>query len=107
MKATQSRTMTMIDDALEEVVKASGATPELLLSDEGMACVMRLVSDLFGGWHGCPVKRCRRARCCQGPDMICQLGGVSRSGASPEQIARVNARMKQIAERHLERRGVW
>lgn len=107
MKATKSRTITMIDDALEQVVKASGATPELLLSDEGMACVMRLVSDLFGNWHGCPVKRCRRARRCKGPDMICQRGGVSRAEASPEEIADVNARMKQIAEWYLERRGVW
>lgn len=107
MKATASRTMHMIDAALEELVRESGATPELLLSDGGKACVMRLVSNLFGDWRGCPVKQCRRARCCQGPDMICQLGGVSRAGASPEEIARVNARMKQIAGWYLERRGVW
>lgn len=107
MKATASRTMQMIDDALEEFVKETGATPELLLSDEGMACVMRLVANLFEDWRGCPVKQCRRARCCQGPDMICQLHGMSRAEASPEEIADVNARMKQIAEWYLERRGVW
>jgi hypothetical protein len=39
--------------------------------------------------------------------MICQLHGMSRAEASPEEIADVNARMKQIAERYLERRGVW
>jgi hypothetical protein len=34
-------------------------------------------------------------------------GLVRESGASPEEIARVNARMKQIAGWYLERRGVW
>lgn len=107
MKATVSRARNRIDNALEEFVEASGATPETLASDEGMACVMRLISDLFGGWRVCPVKQCRRARCCQGPDMICQLSGMSRCDASPEDIARANARTQQLAERHLERFGVW
>ncbi len=107
MKAAASRAMDKIDNALEEFVKVSGATPETLASDERIACVMRLVSDLFGDWRACPVKQCRRARCCQGPDMICQLGGVLHLDASPEEIAHANARMKQLAERHLERCGVW
>lgn len=107
MRATAGRARTRIDNALEDFVNASGATPETLASDEGIACVMRLVSDLFGDWRVCPVKQCRRARGCQGPDMICQLGGVSRFGASPEEIAHANARMKQLAERYLERLGVW
>lgn len=107
MRATASRARTRIDNAVEDFVSASGATPETLVSDEGMACVMRLISDLFGDWRVCPVKQCRRARGCQGPDMICQLGGVSRLNASPEEIARANARMTQLAGRHLERFGVW
>jgi hypothetical protein len=107
MKPTLSRTLKKIDDALAEFVKVSGASPETLVSEEGIACVMRLVSDLFESWQDCPVKLCRRARCCQGPDMICQLDR-SRLNAPPAEIARANARMRRIAERHLAQLdAVW
>ena len=50
-----------------------------LLSEEGIAALMRALSDQYRNWRGCPVKRCRRARRCQGPDMICQLRAPSRT----------------------------
>lgn len=107
MKRTMSRALDKIDDALAEYLKVSGATPEMLMSEEGIACVMRLVSDLFENWQDCPVKRCRRARCCQGPDMICHVDGP-RLNAPPAEIARANARMRRIAEYHVAQLdGVW
>lgn len=84
-------------------------TPEVrdyLLSDEGIAHVMRRLSDALDNWRDCPVKRCRRARCCQGPDMVCQLA-EPRLNAPPEEIADVNARMRLGVARRLERFGVW
>lgn len=79
---------------------------EFFLSDAGIEYLMRGLSDAFGDWRDCPVKRCRRARCCQGPDMVCQLK-EPRLNAPPEDIARVNARMRQVAERQLEKMGIW
>lgn len=38
--------------------------------------------------------------------MVCQLK-EPRLNAPPEEIARVNGRMRQIALRRLERLGVW
>lgn len=83
-------------------------TPEVqeyLLSDEGIEHVMCCLSDAFENWRWCPVKSCRRARCCLGPDMMCQLK-ERRHDASPEEIARANARMRQLAEQRLERLGI-
>lgn len=48
----------------------------------------------------------RRARRCQGPDMVCQLKELSRA-APREELDRVNARMRQIVLQRLERIGVW
>ena len=67
---------------------------------------MRALSDAYENWRDCPVKRCRRARCCQGPDMVCQLK-EPRLNAPPEVLARINAGMRKIVERDLERFGVW
>lgn len=100
-----SRT-TKADDAQDALPEISDATREYLLSDAGIEHFMRALSDAYENWRDCPVKRCRRARCCQGPDMVCQLKEL-RLDAPPEEIARVNARMRQLAERDLERFGVW
>lgn len=76
------------------------------LSDEGIAEVMRALSDRYENFRSCPVKRCRRARRCQGPDMICQLSEPSRSAPRGE-VELVNARMRQIVLQRLEQFGVW
>lgn len=84
-------------------------TPEVrdyLLSDDGIEHIMRQLSDAFENWRGCPVKTCCRARRCQGPDMVCQLGEPRRD-APAEELARANARLREIAVRRLERFGVW
>lgn len=94
------------DDAQDELIEMSDETRDYLLSDAGVERIMRGLSDSYENWRDCPVKRCRRARRCQGPDMVCQLK-EPRLNAPPEEIARVNGRMRQIALRRLERLGVW
>ena len=91
----------------------SGAWPQLtdedrdyFLSEEGIIDVMRALSDECGNFRRCPVKRCRRARRCQGPDMICQLKEPSRTAPRGD-VAAVNARMRQIVLRRLEQLGIW
>lgn len=106
MKATTRRALDRIDDALADYLKISGAAPETLASEDGIAFTMRLMSDLSENWQDCPVKRCRRARCCQGPDMVCQLDGFPRLNAPPAEIARANARMRRVAVWHLEGFGL-
>jgi hypothetical protein len=96
---------TQIDDMQDELPEISDTTREYLLSDAGIEHFMRALSDACENWRDCPVKRCRRARGCQGPDMICQLR-EPRLNAPPEEIARVNMRMRQLAERRLERIGI-
>lgn len=107
MKATTHRMLERMDDALADCLKLSDVAPETLASEEGIAFMMRLASDVHENWQDCPVKRCRRARNCQGPDMICQLHGLPRLDAPLEEIAHANARMRQVVERQLERFGVW
>ena len=68
--------------------------------------LMRDLSDAFGDWRACPAPRCRRARCCQGPDMICQLGGGPCLNASREDLATANRRARAIVEGWLDRFGV-
>jgi hypothetical protein len=97
---------TQTDDTQDEIPEMSDATRAYLLSDAGIEHFMRALSDAYENWRDCPVKRCRRARCCQGPDMVCQLK-EPRLNAPPEEIARVNAAVRKIAERDLERFGVW
>lgn len=97
------RTMQQSDDALPEF---SDEERDYLLSDAGIEHQMRKLSDSYQNWRDCPVKRCRRARRCQGPDMVCQLKEPRRN-APHEEIARVNARMRQIVVQRLERLGVW
>lgn len=92
-----------IDDALAE---APGDLREFLLTGDGVEQLMREVSDAFQNWRGCPAKSCRRARSCQGPDMMCQLREPRRLNAPPEEIAHANARMRQLVERRLERFGI-
>ena len=106
MKATTRRALDRIDDALADYLKISGAAPETLASEDGIAFTMRLMSDVSENWQDCPVKRCRRARCCQGPDMVCQLEGFPRLGAPPAEIALANARMWRVAVWHLEGFGL-
>lgn len=84
----------------------TGEERDYWLSEEGIAEMMRALSDQCENWRRCPVKRCRRARCCQGPDMICQLKEPSRT-APREDIAAIHARMRQIVLRRLERQGIW
>jgi hypothetical protein len=93
--------------------KDGGARPQLtdedrdyFQSDDGIIDVMRALSDRYRNFRRCPVKRCRRARRCQGPDMICQLREPSRTAPRAD-VADINARMRQIALRRLERLGVW
>ncbi len=57
-------------------------------------------------WRLCPVRRCRRARGCQGPDMICQLREGPRFHAPQAEIAHANARMRRVVEGWLERFGI-
>jgi len=95
-----------IDDAQDAFLEISEKTREYLLSDAGIEHFMRALSDAYENWRDCPVKRCRRARCCQGPDMVCQLK-EPRLNAPPEALARINAGMRQLVERDLERFGVW
>lgn len=97
------KTMQQSDDALPEF---SDEERDYLLSDAGIEHQMRKLSDFYQNWRDCPVKRCRRARRCQGPDMVCQLKEPRRN-APLEEIARVNARMRQIVVQRLERLGVW
>lgn len=95
-----------IDDAQDELPEISDTTREYVLSDAGIEHLMRTLSDAYENWRDCPVKRCRRARCCQGPDMVCQLK-EPRLNAPSEDIARVNALMRQVVERQLEKMGIW
>lgn len=76
------------------------------LSEEGITEVMRALSDRYRNFRRCPVKRCLRARRCQGPDMICQLEAPSRT-APRDDVAAINARMRQIVLQRLERHGIW
>ncbi|MGL5164704.1 MAG: hypothetical protein ACRC9K_02310 [Afipia sp.] len=99
-------TTTETDDTQDELPEISDTTREYLLSEAGIEHFMRALSDAYENWRDCPVKRCRRARCCQGPDMVCQLK-EPRLNAPPENIARVNARMRQVVERQLEKMGIW
>lgn len=101
-----TQTPDAIDDAQDALPEFSEAEREYLLSDAGIAHMMRTLSDEFGNWHRCPVKRCRRARRCQGPDMVCQLE-APRLCAPPEEIARINARMRQVVAQRLEQWGVY
>ncbi len=84
----------------------SEETRDYLLSDAGIESIMRKLSDSYLNWQDCPVKRCLRARRCQGPDMICQLEVPSRT-PRPEDVAAINARMRQIVRQQLERCGIW
>lgn len=91
----------------------NGAWPEItdedrdyFLSEDGIVEVMRALSDGYGNWRGCPVKRCRRARRCQGPDMVCQLKEPSRT-APRDLLDDVNARMRRIVEQRLDRFGIY
>ncbi|MFZ5680748.1 MAG: hypothetical protein EKK35_06335 [Bradyrhizobiaceae bacterium] len=103
---TARRTMNEGGDAQEAFPEFSDETRAYLLSDAGIENMMRKLSDACENWLDCPVKRCRRARRCQGPDMVCQLKEPSRT-APREELARVNARMRQIVLQRLERIGVW
>jgi len=94
-----------IDEKQGECREISDTTRAYFLSDEGLEHFMRMLSDGHENWRDCAVKRCRRARRCQGPDMVCQLD-EPRLNAPPEEIARVNMRMRQLAERRLERIGI-
>ncbi len=105
-KEAAQQTTKKTDDTQDEVIEISDETRDYLLSDAGLARIMRGLSDSYENWRDCPVKRCRRARRCQGPDMVCQLKEPQLI-APPEEIADVNARMRQIALRRLERLGVW
>ncbi len=95
-----------LDDWKKEWPEITPEVRDYLLSDDGIGNIMRQLSDAFGSWRWCPAKPCRRARCCQGPDMLCQLG-EPRFYAPVEEIARVNTRLREIAVRRLERFGVW
>ncbi|MES2752632.1 MAG: hypothetical protein V4661_14785 [Pseudomonadota bacterium] len=97
---------THINDMQDEIPDISDTTREYLLSDAGIAHFMRLLSDANENWRDCPVKRCRRARGCQGPDMICQLR-EPRLNAPRDDVARINAGMRQRVLRDLERFGIW
>ena len=79
---------------------------DYLWSEEGIADVMRMLSDRYQNFRRCPVKRCRRARRCQGPDMICQLAEPSRTPSRAD-VETANARMRQIVLQRLERLGIW
>ena len=79
---------------------------DYLLSEEGIAEMMRALSDRYQNFRSCPVKRCLRARRCLGPDMICQLREPSRTAPRAD-VEAINARMRQIVLRRLERQGVW
>lgn len=92
--------------AQEAFPEISDQTREYLLSGAGIESMMRKLSDAYENWRDCPVKRCRRARRCLGPDMVCQLKDA-RLNAPREELARVNARMRQIVLLRLERIGVW
>lgn len=95
-----------IDDTQDALPEISDTTREYVLSDAGIEQLMRALSDAYENWRDCPVKRCRRARCCQGPDMVCQLR-EPRLNAPSGDIARVNALMRQVVERQLEKMGIW
>ncbi len=99
-------TTTEIIDAEDALPEMSDATRDYLLSDAGIEHYMRALSDAYGDSRRCPVKRCPRARRCQGPDMICELK-PPRLDAPTADIARVNELMRQLAVRDLERFGVW
>ena len=103
---TAKGTMNEDGDAQEAFPEFSEETRAYLLSDAGIENMMRKLSDACENWLDCPVKRCRRARRCQGPDMVCQLKEPSRT-APREELARVNARMREIVLQRLERIGVW
>lgn len=103
---TAKGTMKERGDAQEAFPQFSDETRAYLLSDAGIENMMRKLSDTYENWLDCPVKRCRRARRCQGPDMVCQLKELSRA-APREELDRVNARMRQIVLQRLERIGVW
>ena len=105
-RKTTKETLKESCDAQEAFPDISEATREYLLYDTGVESMMRKLSDSYENWLDCPVKRCRRARRCQGPDMVCQLN-ESRLNAPREELARVNDRMRQIVLRRLERIGVW
>lgn len=94
------------DEAQDEFTEISDATRDYVLSDAGIERLMRRLSDAYENWRDCPVKRCRRARCCQGPDMVCQLT-EPRLNAPLADLADVNARMRQVVERQLEKMGIW
>lgn len=93
-------------DAQDTLPDMSDATRDYFLSDAGIEHLMRRRSDASGGWRRCPVRRCRRARRCQGPDMICQLSGGPRFHAPQAEIAQANARMRRAVEGWLERFGI-
>ncbi len=105
-RETTQATTKKTDDAPDAFPEFSDEERDYLLSDAGIEHMMRKLSDAYENWLDCPVKRCRRARRCQGPDMVCQLK-EPQLNAPPEEIADVNARMRQIALRRLERLGVW
>lgn len=106
MGKTTRQTTKKFGDAQEAFPEISDETRAYLLSDAGVESMMRKLSDSYENWLDCPVKRCRRARRCQGPDMVCQLKDA-RLNAPREELARVNDRMRQIVLRRLERIGVW
>ena len=107
-KASQTANTTMKEScgAQETCPDFSEETRDYLLSDAGIENLMRKLSDSYLNWQDCPVKRCRRARRCQGPDMICQLKEPSRTAPRAE-VEAVNARMRQVVLLRLERIGVW
>ena len=94
-------------EAQDTLPEISATARDYLLSDAGMECLMRRRSDASGGWRRCPVKRCRRARRCQGPDMICELAGGARFHATAAEIAQANARAREKIARWLEERGIY
>lgn len=79
---------------------------DYFLSEEGIVDLMRALSDRYENFRSCPVKRCLRARRCQGPDMICQLKEPSRTAPRAD-VETANARMRQIVMQRLERQGIW
>lgn len=103
---TARTTMKESGEARETFSEISEETRDYLLSDAGIESMMRKLSDSYLNWQDCPVKRCRRARRCQGPDMICQLKEPSRTAPRAD-VESVNARMREVVLLRLERIGVW
>ncbi len=94
------------DDGGRAPLHFSEEERDYLLSEDGIAEMMRALSDACGNFRRCPVKRCLRARRCQGPDMICQLEAPSRTAPRGD-VAAIHARMRQIVLQRLERHGIW